>query len=101
MRLTYSALLAVPLVFRAQCQAQAAGCASLAGGCDGGKVGQTALQKAISAFQADLAYGGGLDTVVFSSASLDGVLAQVSYSCRDGSVPPQLTGDVIQRLLVQ
>ncbi len=67
-------------------------CSTLAGGCDGGKAGQAALQNAISAFQEDLVYGG-LDNIVFSSAGSDGVLAQVAYSCRDGSVPPGLTGE--------
>ncbi len=85
--------------------AQAAQCITLAGGCDGLQAGEAAVKAAVSAFQKNMVYGGG-DAVVFSSAARQGdgdsdgdggdVLAMVAYSCKDGSVPPPMTGEAIQ-----
>ncbi len=96
MGLTHAALLPIFLVF-GYTHAQAAQCNTLAGGCDKGRAGQAALQNAVSAFEDGLVYGGG-DAIVFSSSVANGVLAQISYLCEDGSVPPQLTGEGIRTL---
>jgi hypothetical protein len=77
--------------------AQAAQCSSLAGGCDQGTAGLAALQNAISSFQDGFAYGGG-EPIVFSSSVSNGVLAQIAYSCENGSVPPVLAGSTIRTL---
>ncbi len=85
-------------VLQGATHAQDARCNTVAGGCDNGKAGQAALQGALSAFQDGLIYGGGRDTVVFSSSVSNGVLGQIAYSCRDGSVPPALAGENIRTL---
>jgi hypothetical protein len=67
-------------------------CASLPGGCDSGNTFEPALYKAIQRFEGNKLYGGGKEPIVFASALVDGALAQVSYSCIDGSIPPKMDG---------
>ncbi|KAI1373817.1 hypothetical protein F4677DRAFT_189918 [Hypoxylon crocopeplum] len=45
-------------------------------------------------------YGGDAPVVFGSVSSDDGILAEVSYACRDGSNPPSLLGEDIQKLWV-
>jgi hypothetical protein len=72
-------------------------CSSLAGGCNGaGKTREFAIRTAIERFEAKKVYGGENTPILFSSF-LDGdFLAQISYSCSDGLVPPALTGSSMQ-----
>jgi hypothetical protein len=78
--------------------AQQAQCVTLQGGCDQGVKGATALKDAISVFEPGFLYGGGASTTVFSSSVFNDTLAQISYSCLDGSVPPPADGSSIQIL---
>ncbi len=95
-----SALLPILLAFQALqgcAKAQAVQCQTLAGGCDQGQTGQAALSGAISAFQDGRVYGNH-DAIVFSSFASDNVLAEVSYSCQDSSIPPALGGKAIRNM---
>ena len=76
--------------------AQSLQCASLAGGCDGGAVHESALKSAIARFETSKIYGGRRDT--FSSSLVEGALAEIAYSCHDGSIPPALAGSSVQSL---
>ncbi|KAK4446244.1 hypothetical protein QBC34DRAFT_411784 [Podospora aff. communis PSN243] len=73
-------------------------CATVPEGCDAGPAHQDTLQRAIQRFSTNAVYGGRPD-VFASSLSQTGTLAQISYSCSDGSVPPPLLGSTAQALL--
>ncbi len=97
----FPALLPVLLALPWHSQAQAVHCITLAGGCDTGKAGQAALQKATIQFGDGQVYGGPeAEAIVFSTSATDDALAQISYSCNDGSVPPALAGGAIRELQV-
>lgn len=83
-----------------QLNAQTIQCNSLAGGCDNGTAHNAALRSAIANFEIGKVYGGGDVPILFSSSlDVDGTsLAQISYSCLDGSVPPTLAGSSIQSM---
>lgn len=81
--------------FLGTANAQKVTCTSLAGGCDGGTAHQSAVESAIARFEVDMLYGGDAP-IVFSSALDTDSLAGISYTCLDGSNPPQLNGSAIQ-----
>lgn len=71
-------------------------CITLEGGCDQGRAYEFAVRAAIGRFDGGLLYGDDGEPVIFSTYLLDGTLAQISYTCREGSIPPPLYGFVIQ-----
>ncbi|KAK0622800.1 hypothetical protein B0T14DRAFT_601476 [Immersiella caudata] len=73
-------------------------CATVPEGCDAGPAYEETLQRAIQRFSTNSVYGG-RPGVFASSISQTGTLAQISYSCNDGSVPPPLLGSTAQDLL--
>jgi len=72
-------------------------CVTVPAGCDAGTAHEETLQKAIQRFSPNAVYGGRVG-VFASSISQTGTLAQISYSCTDGSVPPPLLGSTAQAL---
>src|SRR2546421_9847019 len=78
--------------------AQKLQCASLAGGCDRGGTHESTLRSAIARFEVGRIYGGGDVPILFSSSLDAETLAQISYSCSDGSVPPALVGSSVRSL---
>ncbi|KAK4206000.1 hypothetical protein QBC37DRAFT_381506 [Rhypophila decipiens] len=65
--------------------AQTLQCATVPKGCDEGNTHEAVLRAAIARFNTSSIYGGRLDTFA-SAANEVGTLAQISYSCNDGSV---------------
>ena len=70
-------------------------CRTLPNGCDKGQTHRNALFQALARFDATQFYGGFGDNIIFASALDNGALAQISYSCMDGTVPPTLDGATI------
>lgn len=88
---------AVPIAAAAAAAAAPATCITLVGGCDGGGAYDAALQQAIARFVPTLVYGGAGASRNIISTFADGVaIANVTYSCRGGQVPPALTGQTIR-----
>jgi hypothetical protein len=79
-----------------QLNAQTIQCNTFAGGCSDGTVHDAALSSAIANFQVGKIYGGGSIPIVFSSVLNGTNLAQIAYSCLDGSIPPAITGSSAQ-----
>ncbi|KAK4226037.1 hypothetical protein QBC38DRAFT_529662 [Podospora fimiseda] len=73
-------------------------CITLSEGCDAGPLHETVLQAAIDRFEEDAIYGG-RQGVFSSSINEAGTLAQIAYTCQDGSVPPPITGATARDLL--
>lgn len=76
--------------------AQELRCSSLANGCSDGATHDTVLRNALARFSPGQIYGGGKDSIIFSSFQDGDTLAQVAYSCMDGSTPPELDGSSVQ-----
>lgn len=93
-----ASLLALLPLLSGKVAAQQAQCATLADGCSAGTAHDAALRSALARFEPDSFYGVGSDPVVFSSFLQGNTLAQIAYSCRDGSRPPPLTGSAIRTL---
>jgi hypothetical protein len=72
-------------------------CNTLPEGCDMRDAGEESLRGAIAKFQRGFLYGGSED-IVFSSSNLNGILAQVAYTCNDGSLPEPIDGGLIREL---
>jgi len=75
--------------------AQKLECASLPDGCDGGKSHETGVRAAIARFQDGKIYGGS-EKILLSSAVQGNSLAMITYSCKDDSTPPRISGSAIR-----
>lgn len=71
-------------------------CNSIAGGCDQGKANEAALRGAIARFDRSKGYGD--EDNIFSTFLSGGALAQISYTCQDGSSSPVIDGSQAQSL---
>jgi len=92
-RQTGLALALLSLVLRAA--AQSPQCVTVADGCDAGTAHEAGVQRAVARFEDGKIYGGGDATVMSSTVDGDAV-AMLTYSCRDGSTPPKLSGSAIR-----
>ncbi|KAF3920240.1 hypothetical protein AA313_de0207555 [Arthrobotrys entomopaga] len=80
--------------------AQSAQCVTVANGCDSGSSFQAGISSAIARFQDGFIYGGDDDNPIVMSSALQGSnLAMITYTCSDGSTPPQLEGSAIRSSL--
>ena len=92
----YSLIPIALLLFAFHTSAQTLQCVSGIGGCSQGKANQAALQGAIDKFDTSRGYGG--QSNIFSSFYSGDTLAQIAYTCQDGSDIPVVSGLEVQKL---